>query len=139
MTTLPFALDRPLFRFKALAAQAGRASLGGDREVVLACFMVARLGGAMLPPVALGPSENGTRATAARNWLASLALPAPLRAAALAAIDSVAAGDRAAVARAMGALGEAAAGQLDAASTEELLDLADELRAVSRQQAAGSR
>jgi hypothetical protein len=66
------------FPFRALAAYAGRASLGRGREVGLACLMAARLSapglGAPLPqPV------RAARAAGATRWLASLALPATLR------------------------------------------------------------
>jgi len=39
----PYALAPTSFRFPALAALAGRAPLGGQREVVLAAYVVARL------------------------------------------------------------------------------------------------
>ena len=125
----PFALHLPVFRFRGLAAQAGRAALGGDREIVLACFMVARLGAGMLPPVALADGDTATRAASARNWLASLTLPGPLRAAAVAAIDAVGTGDRGTSARAIASLADAAGAQLDPPSVEEMMDLADELSA----------
>ena len=124
----PFALQTPHFRFKALAEQAGRAALGGDREVALVCFMVARLGAGMLPPITLTQADTGMRAASTKNWLASLTLPGPLRAAAIAAIDTVATGDRGASARAIASLANAAAPQLDPPSVEELMELSDELR-----------
>jgi hypothetical protein len=41
--TPPYALEPLSFRFAALAALAGRAPIGGQREVALATYVVARL------------------------------------------------------------------------------------------------
>jgi hypothetical protein len=57
----PYALETPVFRFKALVSHAGRAALGGDREIALACFAVARLGLGLLPPFMLAPGDAATR------------------------------------------------------------------------------
>jgi hypothetical protein len=123
----PFALAPPVFRFRGLAAHAGRAPLGGGREVALACFAIARLGAAMLPPVMLAAGDSATRATSARNWLASLALPQQARAAAAAAIDAIASGSRRSAAECILALAAAADQQLDNVSSAEMHRLADEL------------
>lgn len=58
---------------------AGRAPLGGAREVAIATFVVARLVDDLRNPLELGAEARGARATAARSWLSSLALPANLR------------------------------------------------------------
>src|SRR5690349_12491010 len=42
-TAPPYALSSPAFRFRALAVLAGRAPLGGQREVALATYLAARL------------------------------------------------------------------------------------------------
>ena len=75
----PFALAQPVFLFPALAELAGRAPLGGTREVALAAFVAARLAAGMLPPHQLDTEVRAARAAAARPWLATLALPAALR------------------------------------------------------------
>lgn len=123
----PFAIATPTFRFRALAAQAGRAALGGDREIALACFTVARLAAGTLPPVMLAPGDATARCAAVRQWLASVTLPNGTRSAASAAIDAVANGKRRASADAIRALATAAAPLLDQASMAELKELADEL------------
>ena len=43
VTLPPYALPAPVFRFRNLATLAGRAPIGGAREVALACFVAARL------------------------------------------------------------------------------------------------
>src|SRR3954453_19876564 len=43
VTLPPYALPTPVFRFRHLASLAGRAPIGGAREVALACFVAARL------------------------------------------------------------------------------------------------
>ena len=123
----PFALSTPTFRFRALASHAGRAALGGDREVALACFAVARLGAGLLPPVMLTPGDAATRATATRNWLASLTLAATARSAAVAAINAIAGGNKRSAAESVRSLAKAAAPQIDTASANEMNELADEL------------
>lgn len=77
----PYALGAPTFRFRALAALAARASLGGPREVVLATYLVARLAHDCLPARTLSLPVRRARGAAARAWLASTALPAAVRAA----------------------------------------------------------
>jgi hypothetical protein len=123
----PFALSTPVFRFRGLAGHAGRSPLGGGRETALACFAIARLAAGMLPPVMLAAGDAATRASSARNWLASLSLPQPARTAAVAAIDAIASGSRRAAAECIIALAAAAETQLDNPSSVELHDLADEL------------
>jgi hypothetical protein len=135
----PFALSTPEFRFRALAQHAGRAALGGDRETALVCFAVARLAAGMLPPVELAQADVAARVTAIRNWLASLALPVSARAAATAAIDAIATGNRAQASDAIRAVVGAASGRLDNASVNEIQELGDELRAKSSTQSSTTR
>ena len=123
----PFALANPAFRFRALASHAGRAALGGDREIALACFAVARLGAGLLPPVMLAAGDAATRAASVRHWLASLTLAPAARSAAAAAIDAIAAGKRRASSEALRALSKVAAPQLDKQSMGEIEELASEL------------
>ncbi|MDO8501241.1 MAG: hypothetical protein Q7S20_05325 [Gemmatimonadaceae bacterium] len=129
----PFAIATPTFRFRALASHAGRAALGGDREVALACFAAARLGAGMLPPFMLAPGDAAARAMSTRNWLASLALPGPARAALNATIDAMASGNRKASGHALTGLLTVVAPQLDQLSATELRELADELSDGVRQ------
>jgi len=75
----PFALSSPVFRFRALASLAGRAPLGGPREVALATYLVARLVDDCLPEKLLQATAREERSTAARGWLANIALPTPVR------------------------------------------------------------
>jgi hypothetical protein len=77
----PYALAVPSFRFRALAALAGRAVLGGPREVVLACFVGARLAAALVRGAepALTDEVRAARASGARTWLGAIALPASTR------------------------------------------------------------
>lgn len=76
----PYSLRALTFPFPALAALAGRLPLGGGREIALAALTGARLASAMLEPDPLSPADRTTRAAAARVWLASIALPAAMRA-----------------------------------------------------------
>ncbi|MEO5903661.1 MAG: hypothetical protein ABIQ55_06595 [Gemmatimonadaceae bacterium] len=123
----PFALATPAFRFKALASHAGRASLGGDREVALACFVSARLIAGLLPPLAIGSVDSATRAAAARQWLASIAVPAPTRAAATLVLDAVADHNFGTAGKALRMLIEAGKAQLDQASVDEMTELVNEV------------
>lgn len=77
----PYALTAPSFAFRALASLAARAALGGPRETALAALVAARLALGAAPPHALAPALRVARAEAARVWLTSVALPAPVRSA----------------------------------------------------------
>ena len=123
----PFALGTPVFRFKALASHSGRASLGGDREIGLACFAVARLAAGLLPPYLLAPGDLTARIAATRQWLSSLTLSNSARSAAVAVIDAVASGNRRSVVPALSSLIEASVRQLDQASVAELHELMGEM------------
>jgi hypothetical protein len=67
------------FRFPALASLAGHAALGGARELLLATLLGARLVEGTVGLHAIAPALRRARATAARTWLSSLALPAQAR------------------------------------------------------------
>ncbi|MDQ6612353.1 MAG: hypothetical protein M3Y64_07965 [Gemmatimonadota bacterium] len=75
----PYSLQPLSFPFPALAALAGRLPLGGGREIALASLTAARLAVSMLEPEPLAVADRTTRASAARVWLASLALPTTMR------------------------------------------------------------
>lgn len=123
----PYALASNPFPSPALAAHAGKAALGGDREVAIACFVIARLAGALLPPHALPTELREKRAAACRAWLASQAIPPSVRAHLLAAVDSTARAERSAIPAALRALRAHATKHLDGASGQELDSLAAKL------------
>ena len=123
----PYALATPTFRFKALASHAGRASLGGDREIALACFAAARLTASLLPPYLLAAADSSTRIAGTRQWLASLALAPAARSSITAVIDAVAAGNRRLAQASVSGMIEACVRQLDQASVAELHELMGEL------------
>jgi len=123
----PYALEAPVFRFKALASHAGRASLGGDREIALACFAVARLALGLLPPFMLAPGDAATRIANTKQWLSSLSVPPSARSACSAVADAVATNNRRTVVHAVSGLIEACVRHLDQASVAELHELMAEL------------
>ena len=84
----PYGLAGPTFRFKALAMLAGRAPLGGVREVAMAVYLAARLTADASPFDALPSGIRSRRATAARSWLATLTLPGSVRSPILRLIES---------------------------------------------------
>jgi hypothetical protein len=123
----PYTLAPTTFRFRALAALAGRAPLGGARETALASYVVARLALGVLPGAALPVEDRVNRAAAARTWLASLALPAPLRAPLVKVIESTRHDSRPAVAAALVTVADIAASYLDGPAQAELRTLATQL------------
>ncbi len=90
----PYALTSPAFAFRSLAALAARAALGGPRETALATLIAARLAAGAAPPVSLAPPLRVARAEAARVWLSSVTLPAPVRAAITKLVDASAGNDQ---------------------------------------------
>jgi hypothetical protein len=75
----PYALTPTVFRFPALASLAGRAPLGGRREVVIATYLAARLAHDTLASRGVSQETRAERAGHARSWLANIALPANVR------------------------------------------------------------
>ncbi len=125
----PYALATPSFPFPHLAGLAGRAPIGGTREVALACFLAARL--------AADCAENGAefaepgrseRCLGAKGWLGTLALPAAFRAALIRCVEATAEGSPAAVAGELAELATAGDAYLDPGSRAELDALAATLR-----------
>jgi len=123
----PYAIAPVPFRFRALALHAGRASLGGAREATLACYVTARLAAALLPESELSMEDRVARAAAARTWLASLALPAPLRAPLVKVIESTKGDDAHAAGVALVTVADAAASYLDGPALAELRAFAAQL------------
>jgi hypothetical protein len=75
----PHSLEATVFRFPGLASLAGRAPLGGRREVALATYVAARLAHDTLAGRGISQPTRVERATHARTWLANIALPAAVR------------------------------------------------------------
>lgn len=123
----PYAIAPAPFRFRALAVHAGRAPLGGPREATLACYVVARLATALIPGGELPVADRATRASAARTWLASLALPAPLRAPLTKLVDLTKGDDGHAAGAALVTVADAAASYLDGPALAELRAVAAQL------------
>jgi hypothetical protein len=126
----PYALATPSFPFPHLAGLAGRAPIGGAREVALACFVAARLAAECSPGLA-DPDDHAraARVTGAKGWLGTLTLPPELRAPLLRCVESTAQGPARAVAQELSAVAAAGAGYLDGGSRAELETLAASLRA----------
>ncbi len=81
----------------------------------------------MIPPQSIGGADAVARAAGARQWLASLSVPAQTRTGATAAIDAVASSSARGAAKALRLLIDAGKSQLDQASLSELAELANEL------------
>ena len=124
-----FALATPRFRFRALAACAGRASIGGDREIAMACLVGGRLAFVLLPPYSIPTVDLKARSTAAKHWLSSLSLPAPVRSALTHLADAAAAGNRKTTSTALSHLVMVARKSIDEASASELIGVATGLEA----------
>jgi hypothetical protein len=116
---------RPIgFRFPALAALAGRAPMGGQREVALAMYVVARLAQDAVGDEALAQPLRAERAAAARSWLASLTpLPTTVRIPLSKAVDA-SGQEPAAIAAAVRAVIDVTAGYLDSGARSEVAQLA---------------
>lgn len=119
----PYALTSPAFRFRALASLAGRAPLGGSREVALATYFVARLVDDCLPHREMATAARAERSAAARGWLGSVALPTVVRAP-LTKLADATASDLPDLAAALASAMKAVDGYLDAPARLELDRLA---------------
>lgn len=109
------------FPFPALAAQAGRAPLGGTREVALACLMAARLAmNAQCAAAELTRRAHADRTQSARSWFASLAIPPAVRAACMRLTDATVRADPVELGAALAGVLGAARRHLDAAGADEL-------------------
>jgi hypothetical protein len=122
-----FALATPVFRFRSLAALAGRASLGGDRETLLACLQLGRVCTGVLPPYELSREQVVERIENTKQWLSSLAVQSDVRAAAVGIFAALNGSDRSRCAEALTHLVKAASGQLDEPSRAELNALLQDL------------
>jgi len=124
-----FALANPVFRFRALTALSGRASLGGDRETLVACLQIGRLCAGILPPYEMSREITLERTENTKQWLSSLAVPSGVRSTAFGIFGALNGLDRARCAIAFLDLVKAASAQLDEASRVELNALLQELSA----------
>jgi hypothetical protein len=124
----PYALSPTTFRFPALASLAGRAPLGGHREVALAAYLVARLAHDVLPERGLAQATRAERAGNAKNWLSTLALPTSVRPA-LARLVDASSGGRPGVGDALRNVIAVADAFLDSAARSELEHLSAALSA----------
>jgi hypothetical protein len=125
-TLPPYAVAPTQFRFAALAALAGRAAIGGQREVALATYMAARLAHDLLPDHELEPAVREERAGAAKNWLSTVTLPPQIRPALVRLVEASNA-SRATTAAAVRGVIAVTASHLDKAARLELDALADAL------------
>lgn len=125
----PYALATSRLSLRALLALAGRLPLGGDRETALSALMAARLARGVLGPCPLSAPIRASRAAGARGWFAALTVPAPIRVAFSEVVNASAGEDRAALAAALLALGEAAGSSLDSGARGELRELASSVAA----------
>jgi hypothetical protein len=115
------------FPLPALASAAADAPLGAGREALLALLLVGRLAAATSGPEALPPPVRAARAAAARQWLATAALPTPLRTALVRVLESTAADDPRPLAAAMRHAATAAGRWLPPEAGAEWLRLAARL------------
>ena len=133
VTLPPYALPSPVFRFRALATLAGRAPIGGAREVALACFVAARLVNDCCDPVlALDGEARAARCAGAKGWLGTIAIPAPVRTPVARLAEASANGYPEGMAPLVSALAKAADSFLDPAARSELDALASQLAQLKR-------
>jgi hypothetical protein len=126
--TLPYALAAPSFRFRHLANLAGRAPIGGAREVALACFVAARLAHECTRTLDEDHEARAARCAGAKAWLGTLALPTAVRTPVIRCADLSVDGQSAPVAKEVAALALAAASYLDPQSRAELDALSTSLK-----------
>ena len=133
VTLPPYALSAPVFRFRSLATLAGRAPIGGAREVALACFVAARLANDCCDPtLPLDEEARAARCAGAKGWLGTIALPTPVRTPVAKLAEASANGHPEAIAPLVTALAKAADPFLDAAARAELSALAARLSQTKR-------
>jgi hypothetical protein len=125
----PYALSAPVFKFRHLATLAGRAPIGGAREVALACFVAARLASDCCDPtLAVDEAARAARCAGAKSWLGTIAIPSPVRTPVAKLAEATAAANPATMAPLVTALARAAESFLDPASRSELEMLAARLQ-----------
>jgi hypothetical protein len=125
----PYALTRSTFAFPALAAQVGRAGLGGPREAALASLIVARLCISLLPPYDISFEDAAARSTQAKNWLCGLTLGVGLKNILTSVIDATGKIDHGAIAEGLDKLLGSPSTGFDSGAREEIEKLAASMRA----------
>lgn len=120
----PYALAPTVFPFPALAALAGRASLGGPREVALACLVAGRLVVEAGDSDGLTAEQRRVRAQRTRQWLSAAAIPLPVRGSLVRLVETTTGNDRLATRAALEAVMTVTASHLDQAARLELARLA---------------
>ena len=121
----PYALEPNAFPLPALATMAGRAPLGGPRELALAWLVVARLViDAVLNGQPLSSDQRHARAQGAKHWLGSTAIATPVRAALARLAESTSDEDAGAMKAAFDSVMTVTANQLDSGARLELGRLA---------------
>ncbi|MBI1808410.1 MAG: hypothetical protein HYR75_00815 [Gemmatimonadetes bacterium] len=123
----PYALETPPFPFRALAALAAKAPLGGARETALATLIASRLIVGALAPLSLPAPARRQRADAAKVWLSAVALPAPVRTAIARLVELSASDDLESIAQGVTKVTEVTAPYLDRHARLELERLAARL------------
>ena len=121
----PYSLEPCTFAFPALASLAGRAPLGGPRELALACFLAGRIVRDSLTAEELLTAEQvQNRIQGAKHWLGSAAIQAPARAALARLVEASSMRDRGAVRSSFEVVMTVTANQLDQGARLELVRLA---------------
>lgn len=121
----PYSLEPAAFPLPALAHLAGRAPLGGSREIVLACLMVARaVIDATLPETPISRDQTRARAKEIGDWLAASPLAGNVKAPLARLAEATGTGDGAAMAAGLESVIMVTANHLDSAARLELGRLA---------------
>lgn len=119
----PYSLEPNAFPLPALAALAGRAPLGGQRETALACFVVGRLVASACLAGASSSEQGKERVQGIKQWLGAATVPPPLKQGLIKAAECASEGDRGGVKTALDSVMTVTANQLDPAARLELARL----------------
>jgi hypothetical protein len=120
-----------VFRFRALAALAGRLPLGGSRELTTAVLVAARLARDAVVAPTLRDELRAARAQGARTWVSTLPVPADTRLAFAQVAQASAGPSREATAAALERLLAVADHALDARARGEVRQLIAAARATA--------
>lgn len=124
----PYALEPTIFPFPALATMAGRAPLGGPRELALACFIVGRMVvDATSGSGVLSPEQTHVRVQGAKHWLGAAAIQTSVRNALNRLAEATTTADSGAITAALETVMTVTANQLDPAARLELGRLAQSI------------
>jgi hypothetical protein len=121
----PYSLEPCTFAFPALASLAGRAPLGGPRELALACILASRiLRDTLAVDALLTPEQLQNRIQGAKHWLGSAAIQAPAKTALARLVEASSTGDRSTIRASFDVVMTVTANQLDQGARLELVRLA---------------